>query len=200
VTNRSGKENLVRGIRIAVTMACLAGVLGCASVPPQVAQIHMKEREILDSLQKSHLAMVDAFVDERIQRFETVFFKDYGPAYLNNWRAHFKDRHGRDYDEKKDFKLLYSDLVAEYQAEVAPIEAMRKKLRGAIATEYRNALQAHDTVDAWLDSMEKLSTAQKQTLDRFLGSLKSGLSTDDVEKAVDKAIANVKNRIGELIR
>ena len=78
----------------------------CASVPPQVAKLHQKEYEIIASLKQSHIAMVDAYVDQKIVAFESFFFKEYGPRYLKNWQQSFKAVYGRDYDERRDFNLL----------------------------------------------------------------------------------------------
>lgn len=66
-------------------------IFGCASVPPQIAQIHQKELEIIQSLQKSHLAMVNAYVDQKISIFEAFYFDCYGPVYLKNWKRIFKE-------------------------------------------------------------------------------------------------------------
>jgi hypothetical protein len=173
---------------------------GCASVPPQVAQTHQKELEILTSLQQSHLAMVDAYVDQKITVFESFFFREYGPAYLRHWRTQFKAMHGRDYDEARDFQTLYNDLVAEYQTEVAPLETIRRDLREAIAREYRNALGAHEAVGSWLKSLERLNAAHRESLDRLLAGVKPGLSLDSVTTAVNTAIANVRDKAAKLAR
>jgi hypothetical protein len=129
-------------------------LIGCASVPPQIAQTHQKELEIINSLQQSHLAMVDAYLDQKISSFESFFFKSYGPVYLKHWKKNIKTVNGRDYDESRDFEVLYSDLVAEYLSEVAPIEDMRKELRDAILREYRHAIEAHQAVGGWIKSLK----------------------------------------------
>ncbi|MBI3014427.1 MAG: hypothetical protein HYY65_05060 [Candidatus Tectomicrobia bacterium] len=171
---------------------------GCASVPPQIAQTHKKELEIINSLQQSHTAMVDAYVDQKISVFESFFFKNYGPAYLKHWRVAFKAAYGRDYDENRDFQLLYSDLVAEYQTEIAPIENIRKDLRDAISREYRHAIAAHEAVGGWINSLEKLDAAHREAIGRLLDAVNPGLSLDSVEKAVDKAIEKAKEKISGL--
>jgi len=193
-----------RGIKMNIshrTLIILLLVLfsGCASVPPQVAQLHQKELEIINSLQKSHMAMVDAYVDQKILAFEEFFFSEYGPEYLKNWQNSFKSVYGRDYDEERDFPLLYSDLVAEYQIEVAPIEDVRKKLHDAISREYRHAIAAHEAVDSWIKSYEKLNAAQRESIDQLLGAIKPGLSLDSVDKAKDEAMAKVKARLSEFL-
>src|SRR5690606_3414125 len=65
-------------------------LLGCASAPPEVRQLHQKEAEIIGAMQKSHFALVDAFMDQKVLEFETFYFAEYGPAYLQNWKANFK--------------------------------------------------------------------------------------------------------------
>lgn len=170
----------------------------CASVPPQVAKLHQKEFEIITSLQQSHIAMVDAYVDQKILVFESFFFDKYGPRYLKNWREDFKEVYGRDYDESRDFNLLYNDLVAEYQSEVAPIEKIRSDLREAILREYRHVIAAHEAVGGWINSFEKLSSSQREAFDRLLGAIKPGLSLDSVDKAISKAKEKVEAKISQL--
>lgn len=167
----------------------------CASVPTEVAQLHRRELAIISSLHASHMAMIDAYVDQRIAVFDEFFFSTYGPAYLANWKDAFKTVHGRDFDELRDFSLLYSDLVAEYQAEVAPLEEVRRALREAIAREYLHAVEAHESVGAWLDSMQKLNSAQRQSMDRLLEAIRPGLSLESVDTALGNALEKVRAKI-----
>jgi hypothetical protein len=183
---------------IAPGLCILVIAAGCNSVPPQVAKTHQKELEILQSLEKSHLAMVNSFIDQKIQNFENMFFNKYGPVFLENWVNNFQTLYGRPYDPVKDFPVLYNDLVAEYQAESSPIEELRVQLRDAIATEYRNAISAHKSIGGWLDSLEKLNAAQRQTIDGLLGAIQPGLSLDSVEEKIKDVEENVKTRISEL--
>jgi hypothetical protein len=172
----------------------------CASVPAQIAKLHQKEYEIIASLQKSHLAMVDAYVDQKILAFESFFFKEYGPSYLKHWQESFKAVYGRDYDESRDFNLLYSDLVAEYQVEVAPIEKIRSDLKEAIVREYRHLAAAHEAVDGWINSVEKLNSAQREAFDHLLGAIKPGLSLDSVDKAINEAIEKARSKISQVFQ
>lgn len=171
---------------------------GCASVPPQVAKTHQKELEIIESLQSTHVAMIDAYVDQKLQNFEDFFFKEYGPVYLNHWIESFKTLNNRDYDPSLDFSVLYNDLVAEYQAESKPIEKIRFDLKVAITTEYRNAIDAHKTVGRWLDSLKELNEAQRKAIDSLLATIKPGLSLDSIDQAIATAKENVAKRIDEL--
>jgi hypothetical protein len=183
---------------LVITTVFAVSSMGCASVPAQIAQTHRKELEIIQSLRSTHLAMVDAYVDQKLRNFEQFFFNQYGPAFLKHWIAVFKSLNDRDYDSTKDFPILYNDLVAEYQAESAPIEKMRVDLREAIATEYRNAIAAHHAVEGCIDSLEKLNASQRQAIDSLLAAIKPGLSLDSIDQAVETAKDNVKARIDEL--
>lgn len=198
--NQSSCSLQVYFIRIAVivSLICLGSLYGCASVPPQVAKTHDKELEIIESLRTSHMAMVDSYVDQKLQNFENFFFHEYGPVYLNNWKESFKTLKNRDYDPTRDFPILYNDLVAEYQAESEPIEKIRSELKEAIATEYRNAIAAHKAVARWLDNLEKLNEAQRNTIDSLLSSIKPGLSLALIDKAIETVKENVRKKINEL--
>ena len=184
--------------RIILTLVLTVLLSGCASVPPQVARTHQKELEIIESLQSSHLAMVDAYLDQKLQNFEDFFFNKYGPVYLNHWIESFKTINNRDYDLSKDFPVLYNDLVAEYQAESEPIEMIRYDLKAAITTEYRNAIEAHKAVGRWLDNLEKLNDSQRKAIDSLLVAIRPGLSLNAIDQAVKTAKENVEKRIEEL--
>lgn len=157
---------------------------GCVSVPPQVAQTHQKELEIIQELQKTHLALVDAYVDQKRAEFETFYFQEYGPAYYKNWMEAFKESTGRAFDPTKDFPLLYNDLVAEYLDVSAPIEKIRSELRAAIEAEYGNALTAHEAVGEWMENLKTLTDAQRAAVDSVLSGAHEGLSLDKVDAVV----------------
>ena len=176
----------------------LAVSIGCTSVPVQVAQLHQKEGEILLTLEKAHLAMIDSFVDQKLLDFESFMFTIYGPLFRDNWEIDFPTVHGRDYDPAKDFALFYNDLVAEYQAESAPIEVIRKDLRSAITAEYGNAHKAHQAVGNWLASVQELNAIQKQSFNTLLGTIKPGINLDSIDAAVKEAIDKVQAKIDKL--
>lgn len=190
----------MRRLRWSSIVIVILLLYSCASVPAQIAKLHQKEYEIIASLQKSHIAMVDAYVDQKILAFESFFFKEYGPSYLKHWQENFKAVYGRDYDESRDFNLLYSDLVAEYQVEVAPIEQIRSDLKEAILREYRHLAAAHEAVDGWINSVEKLNSAQREAFDNLLGAIKPGLSLDSVDKAINEAIEKARSKISQLFQ
>lgn len=181
------------------TGACIFLLNACtASVPTEISVLHEKQQEIMESLQKSHLAMIDSYVDQKIVLFEEFFFKEYAAAYLSHWKGDFKTLHNRDYDEARDFPLLYNDLVAEYLDEVAPIEDVRAELRDAINREYRHAFEAHRSTSRWLSSLEKLNSSQRAAVNSLLDSIKPGLSLDSIDAAVEKATGEVKKRLTEI--
>lgn len=171
-------------------------MLGCASVPPQVAQTHQKELEIIQELQKTHLAMVDAYVDQKLAEFETFYFQEYGPAYYKNWMESFKETNGREYDQAKDFPRFYEDLTAEYLEVVEPLNQMRSNLKAAIETEYGNALAAHEAVGNWLESLKTLTDAQRAAVDSILSAAKPGLSLNAIDEGFNTAKEAAKERLG----
>jgi hypothetical protein len=179
----------VCGLRFVTVVVVLAAVLtGCAaSVPREIALVQEKELGIINSLHQSHLAMIDAYVDQKKLAFEDFFFTEYGPAYLTHWKSNFRTLKNREYDEQRDFGLLYNDLVAEYLDQAAPIEDVRTQLRDAIIREHENVVLAHESVTRWLSSLEKLNAAQREMLNSMLGAVKPGLSLDLVDQAVDQA-------------
>lgn len=178
-------------------LVVLVGLLlaGCVSVPPQVVLTHQKEQEIVENLRVSHLAMVDAYVDQKLVEFETFYFQEYGPAYHEYWLESFEETKGREFDQTKDFSLLYNDLVAEYLDVSAPIEQIRSNLKTSIQTEYGNALQAHEAVNEWLESLKKLTDAQRNAADSILSGAHEGLSLDKVDEAVASAKQMVSQRM-----
>jgi hypothetical protein len=185
-------------IAMPTLLMCSVMLYGCTSVPSQVTKTHQKELEIIESLQSTHLAMVDAYVDQKLQNFESFFFKEYGPAYFSHWIESFKTLNNRDYDPSRDFPILYNDLVAEYQAESKPIEKIRFDLKVAIQTEYRNAIDAHNAVGRWLESLKELNESQRKAIDSLLAAIKPGLSLDSIDKTIATAKENIEKRIEEL--
>src|SRR5690349_1525990 len=105
---------------------------GCVSAPHEVVKLHDKEGQIMQELQRTHLAMIDAYVDEKVKMFEDFYFKQYGPVYRRNWESNFQKINGRPYDTDKDFALMYSDLVASYQLEIEPLNKLQSELRERI--------------------------------------------------------------------
>lgn len=185
-------------VPITCLLALFVATTGCVSVPPQVAKTHQKQLEILESLEKSHLAILDSMMDQKVQVFERFFFEEYGPVFLGHWMTQFLAVNRRPYDSTRDFPTLYNDLVAEYQAEVAPIEELRVKIRNAIKAEYRNALAAHKTVGEWLDSLEKLNAAQRRAVDDLFGAMRPMVSLDSLDKAIETARTRLDNHTASL--
>lgn len=174
-------------------------LVGCASAPPQVAQLHQKEKEIIQSLQKSHLALLDRLIRKRIDEFERFYFKEYRPTYKANWKKAFQEKNGRPYDDQKDSLTLDKDMVAEYLEKFAPLEKMRADLRTAITTEYRNALNAHKEIGGWLSSIEKLNVIKRLAIDKLMEVIKPGLTIKEIEETINQAIdaakKNIKNQL-----
>ena len=153
----------------------------CVSIPPQVANLHLKEQEIINNLRGSHLELADAYMEKKLEEEENSFFYKRGPMYRKEWLKNFKKQKGRPYDPEKDFGLFYNDLVGHYQKFVAiPNAAERTKLQHKIAAEYRNVLDAHQALREWLDALKKLSDAQRQAANEILNSTRPGLSLNNL--------------------
>lgn len=181
-----------------LTSLILLWAVGCVSVPPQIAVLHEKELGIIKELQKTHLAMVDAYVNQKISDFEQFYFKVYGPSYRTTWEANFKSVRGRDYDPDKDFPIFYEDLVAEYIEVIEPMESQRSELHDAIGGKYRLAISAHESIGTWINSVEALNNAQREAVDSLLGGIKPGLSLDSLEEAFGRAKDVATAKLGKL--
>ena len=173
-------------------------LVGCASAPPQVAQLHHKEKEIIQSLHKSHLAIVDAYIKKRIDEFERFYFEKYGPTYYQNWKKAFPTKTKRPYDPQKDFPILYEDLVAEYLEISERIEKKHAQLRTDIKKEYSKALEAHKAIGDWLNSIEKLKATQRQGIDKLLNIHVPGLSLKKIDEVFQKAKQELEEKIKDI--
>lgn len=174
--------------RLRLSMAAAIVVLsGCTSVPPQVIQVQLQEKAIIESLRKSHLALADAYMKKRLENFEHFFFGEYGSLFRDNWMKDFLEKKGRQYDPKQDFSLFYNDLVVEYQEKSAHIARLHSELRQSIVLEYRNALDAHSAVSQWLVALKGLNEAQRNAVDSVLNSLRPELSLGVIENKVREA-------------
>ncbi len=171
-----------------LALLCL-GLFGCVNVPSEVVQLHAKESTIANELQRTHLALIDGYIDQRLLDFEKFYFATYGPKYVTNWKATFKERRGRDYDEARDFATLHEDLIAEYLAKTTPVEKMRADLKAAVIAAHGQFGQSHDAVHAWLLSAKKLSDTEKALTNKLLGAANPSLSLE----AIDAKISEIQN-------
>lgn len=181
---------------------CTVGLLatGCLKAPVQIGELHAMGGQSLQSLQASHIAMIDAFVDERVQRFDTFFFEQYGPAYFVHWKKRFPEVHGRPYDEARDFSVLYSDLVAEYEELTLPFDTLRVVLKAAVAAEYSNALAAHTAVHDWISSAQKLNDSQKAMANRVLAFARRDLTIETIDATVTREVEALKSKLAGLTK
>jgi hypothetical protein len=180
--------------RLAVSMMLLI-LSGCASTPPEVVTLHSKQTTLMQDLRRTHLAMIDAYVDQRLDVFEKFYFEEYGPAYRKNWEAAFKRKTGRDYSPDRDFVAFYNDLVAEYQKRTEPVVQLRANLRASLIQAYDQAMQAHDAVGAWIRSVERLQTSQRDALNRLLNAANPSLSLDSIEQELKRLEERVRAEI-----
>ncbi|MBC8003601.1 MAG: hypothetical protein H7X97_13530 [Opitutaceae bacterium] len=182
---------------LALAFCVLATVVasGCVSAPPQVVLLHDKEGEMLKDLRRTHLAMVDAYVDKKIEVFDDFYFKEYVVKYRQNWETAFAAKMGRPYDPNRDFSSFSNDLVASYLTNVEPLNKLRADLREQITAVHDQIAQAHQTVGAWIHSVEKLTASQRGTADKLLGSINPTLSLEKIETRVDEVTTNLINKL-----
>lgn len=158
--------------------------------------LHSKEAELLKELRRTHLAMVDAFVDKKIEVFETFYFNEYANSFRTNWEKAFQQNQGRVYDPARDFPMFSNDLVASYQQNVEPFQKLRVELRDQVATAHDQVAEAHQGVGDWIRSVEKLTKSQRTAADRLLQSINPALSVEGIETKVNsltqKMIENLK--------
>ncbi len=168
---------------------------GCVSAPHEVVKLHDREGQIMQELQRTHLVMIDAYVDEKVKIFEDFYFKQYGPVYRRNWESSFQKLSGRPYDADKDFALMYNDLVATYQQEIEPLNKLRAELRERIVTAHQQAAEAHDAVSGWIHSVERLNTAQRDAANRLLSSVSPSLSLEKIDTKVSEMTTNLAKKM-----
>ncbi len=185
-------------LRALLAMPVFLLLNGCVSVPPEVAQAHQKELEIIESLKSSHFHLVDAYIDSKVIAFDKFYFEEYGPVYLRKWKKEFMDAKKRDYVEQKDFALFYSDLVAEYEDVSSGFGNIRHELKQSIKAEYANAIEIHNATNNWIKSVQSLQAANKAVINQILGGIKSGLTLDavfsDGDDKINSMAEEVKNR------
>ena len=155
---------------------------------PELTLAHEKEMEIIQSLRTAHLAMVDAFVDQKIAVFDDFFFDEYSQAFQRNWIESFSEVMGREYDPDRDFATLSNDLIAEYQELTQPIQQIRGDLKTAIEREYANVAQIHGSVGHWIRSVEQLSNSQRTAMNDLLQRVDPELDVTKIENTVEAAV------------
>jgi len=170
-------------------------IAGCVSVPPEVVLLHDKEAEILKDLRRTHLAMVDAYMDKKVEAFDAFYFKEYAVKFRQNWERAFAERMGRPYNPDKDFSTFSNDLVASYLTNVEPLTKLRADLRDQIAAAHDQVAQAHESVAAWIRSLEKLTTSQRNAANKLLGAISPALSLEKIESRIDEATTTLINKL-----
>ncbi len=173
----------LRQRRISILAAILV-LSGCTSVPPQVIQVQLQEKAIIESLRTSHLALADVYMETKFEQFEKFFFSKYGPHFRDEWEKKFLQKKGRPYNSEGDFPHFYNDLVAEYQDKSKRIARLHSKLRQSIDIEYQNALRAHSAVNQWLVALEDLNETQRNIVNSILDSIRPKLSLDVIESTI----------------
>lgn len=171
-------------LSLAAVLACVLG--GCISTPPEVIKLHAKEATLIGDLERAHLALLDAYIEEKLAGFERFYFETYGPRYRANWIAVFEQKHGRPFDEERDFPLLYNDLVAEYHDRVEPIMALRREMTGAVQAAYADVTMAHSVTGDWIESVQGLSGSQRRAADSVLGSVGPSLNVEAIEERIEE--------------
>ena len=169
-----------------------SGLPGCVNVPGEVVELHEKQKAIAEELKRTHLALVDGYVDQRLAKFHVFYFSTYGPRYLVNWKSGFKVKFERDYDEAKDFPQLHQDLLAGYFILIEPIELMRTDLKAAIDESYTQFSRSHDEVHSWLLSAKRLSDTERALLNKFLAKVNPTLSLNAIDEKVDEIQAKLE--------
>ena len=169
---------------LALLLACCCG--GCISTPPEVIKLHAREATLIGDLERSHLALLDAYIEEKLANFETFYFQTYGPRFRENWIEAFMEEHGRSYDEARDFPLLYNDLVAEYQEQVEPIQRLRRELAAAVGAAYADVAVAHGVTGDWIESVQRLSGSQRRTADTVLSAASPSLTVGAIEDEISE--------------
>lgn len=171
-------------LSFAAVVSAAAG--GCISTPPEVIKLHAKESTLIGELERSHLALLDAYVEEKLANFETFYFQTYGPRFRERWTEAFMLEHGRSYDEARDFPLLYNDLVAEYQERVEPIERLHRELGASVRAAYADVAVAHGVTADWIESVQRLSGSQRRTADTVLSAAGPSLSVGAIEDQIEE--------------
>jgi hypothetical protein len=181
--------------KILLALSVIILGVGCVSVPVEVSQLHEKELGIIKSLETSHKAIVDAYIDSRISEFETFYFNQFGPQYLENYKEAWEAKNGKKYDYEQNFSSFYPSSVAVYQEKIQPLYSLRSKLLASIDNEYSNLIISHQSIDTWLKSINDLNDADKNSINKILGSISSGLSIENIKNDVDNAIIGIKAKL-----
>jgi hypothetical protein len=139
--------------------------------------------------------MVDAYLDKKIEAFDDFYFNQYGPKFRQNWETAFQAKTGRPYSAEKDFPVMYNDLVAAYQNQIEPLTRLRMELRDEIAAAHDQVAQAHQTVGAWIHSVEKLKASQRDAASQILAGVSPALSLEQIETRIDAATTGLINQL-----
>ena len=182
----------VSWVRLGSAVAPVLALCSCLSVPPEIIQLHEKEALLAAELNRTQVALIDGFVDERLRQFEAFYFSKYAPRYLENWKAEFARVNKRAFNEASDFGQLHPDLVAEYLDKIKPIEKMRAELKAAVNEAYSQYHQSYTATHAWLQSAKKLNDGQRGMINRIAARAHPSLSLDAIEEKITELQNSLK--------
>lgn len=189
------RREIRRSARAALPILLAVIITGCVSAPPQVVLLHDKEAEMLKELRRTHLAMVDAFMDKKVEAFDAFYFNEFAVKFRKNWETNFVARMGRPYDPDKDFATFSNDLVASYLTNVEPLNKVRADLREQVTGAHDQVAQAHQSVGAWIHSVEKLTSSQRDAANELLAAISPSLSLEKIEDRIDQVTTNLINKL-----
>ena len=200
--------------RLMALVTLCAGLVGCAQVPPQSAELSATMGRDLQELQRSHRKAVDLLHDRHIDRVNDYINQVAVPMYVKTVVDRLSSQLSQDlakatgpnatqadkdriYDEMRKIALGVSARSEKQRQElIAPIEEARKSRLQEIDMAYAQMQQANSLLTAHLASIMKVHYVQDDMFSKVgLKDFrqKAGESALAVDKQVDEALVNAKD-------
>lgn len=168
---------------------------GCVSVPKQAVILSSQLNQMIRESERSHLALVDAYIAERKARADDFLNNQWFPSFMEDFttRAGIEKKLATTSDVSKKSKLLEqfseaaaAELQKRRSAIFDGIDALGSALRRRLQEHYENMLIANETLTAHLEAAAKVAETRDQLLKELGAPSENILPMNDINKAMDK--------------
>ena len=157
----------------------MIGLSSCASIPQATVEMSMMLGRQIEALEQGHVAMINAFYDEKEQTAIWWLKKVWYPDYLNGLfampgTAEFWDETmaeelpERMESLKKLTDLIQTDYMEQQDMLLNPLRKEREELLGIVRDHYAVAREMNSVITESVSSANAVQEKSRQLLSRFV--------------------------------
>jgi hypothetical protein len=189
---------------IVVTVAFLAGIAGCSTVPKEAVELSNTVGRDIEEVHRSHRALAELYFDQMIDEVNSFVDKTYRPAFIAKFADEFKLDDKVKLIVREDpqklmpvmtrFVTVATERIEKKRNELlTPIKAQRRDVLANIDMAYRQIQAAQAIVTGHLASVRKVHDVQNEMLAKVgLRDVRERIATKTSE--VSKTVADFVNK------